>query len=104
MNYLSATGLNRFLSKLKVMFATKKVHTVDLTAAGWSLSDGYYYKTASVSGIAANDLLIVSPARGSEETYASNSVMATSQAAGTITFRSSAAVAVTVSVLNLGQV
>ena len=48
MNYLSATGLNRFLSKLKVMFATKKVHTVNLPAASWSLSDGYYYKTASV--------------------------------------------------------
>lgn len=89
--------------RLSMYKADKNTLTVSLAAEGWSLSDGYYYQTVSAD-ISENDLILVSPARGSEEIYAQNSVMATSQAAGTITFRSSAAVAVAVSVLNLGQV
>lgn len=89
--------------RLSMYKADKNTLTVSLAAERWSLSDGYYYQTVSAD-ISENDLILVSPARGSEEIYAQNSVMATSQAAGTITFRSSAAVAVAVSVLNLGQV
>lgn len=83
--------------------ADKNTSTAALTAEGWSLSDGYYYQTVSAD-ISENDLILVSPARGSEEIYAQNSVMATAQATGLLTFRANAAAAVNVVIVNMGGV
>lgn len=83
--------------------ADKNTLTVSLTADGWALSDGHYYQTVPVE-ITENDLVLVAPASGSEDIYAKNSVKATTQAAGAMTFRSNAAVAVSATVINMGGV
>lgn len=83
--------------------ADKNTLTVSLTADGWGLSDGCYYQTVPVE-ITENDLVLVAPASGSEDIYAKNSVKATTQAAGSLTFRSNAAVAVSATVINMGGV
>lgn len=89
--------------RLSTYKADKNTLTVSLTAEGWSLSDGYYYQTVPVE-ISENDLVLVAPASGSEDIYAKNSVKATTQAAGALTFRSNAAAAADVVIINMGTV
>ena len=66
-----------------------------LTAAGWSLnSDGYYYQTATVSGVTADNAVIVDTDNPE--------IKCTGQAAGTLTFRGIQTVAATVKVMIFG--
>lgn len=98
MSYLDKDGLIYFWQKVK-NYIDNAVgsggghvpQTVSLTATGWSLSNGYYYKTVSVSGVTATNAVIVD-ADGAD-------IKCTAQAAGSLTFRSSAAQAATVKVL-----
>ena len=89
--------------RLSTYKADKNTLTVSLTAEGWSSSDGYFYQTVPAD-ISENDLILVSPARGSEEIYAQNSVMATAQATGSLTFRANAAAVADVVIINMGTV
>lgn len=83
--------------------ANRETSTVNLTAAGWTLnSDGYYYQIYTDSSIELNDVFIVSAAPDSIDTWAKWGIVCTAQAAGSLTFRSTAAVAVTANILNLG--
>lgn len=83
--------------------ADRETTTASLTAAGWSLNaDGYYYQTYSNSGIGLNDVVIVSAAPASIDAWARWGVVCTAQAAGSLTFRATAAIAVTANILNLG--
>lgn len=83
--------------------ADRKTSTSNLSAEGWTLDqDGYFYRTYYNSGIGANDVIIVSAAPESVEAWARWGVTCTSQAAGSLTFRATAAVAVTANILNLG--
>lgn len=98
MGYLDNVGLAYFWSKVKNYIDNTAggggghlSQTVNLTATGWSLSNGYYYKTVSVSGVTATNTVIVD-ADGAD-------IKCTAQDAGTLTFRSSAAQAATVKVL-----
>ena len=74
----------------------------NLTAAGWTLRDGYYYQSYSDASIGLNDVVIVSAAPDSIDTWARWGLACTAQAAGSLTFRATAAVAVTANILNLG--
>lgn len=74
----------------------------ELPASGWTLTDGYYYQTYYDPNIEINDVVIVAAAPGSIDTWARWGVVCTAQAAGSLTFRATAAVAVTANILNLG--
>ena len=76
--------------------------TVSLTAAGWSLQNGYYYQSAAVAGVTEYNVIMVSPTIGSMDNWAKYGVVCTAQAEGTLTFRATAAVAVDANILNLG--
>lgn len=77
--------------------------TASLPAAGWALNaDGYYYQTYTDDTIDLADVIIVSAAPASIDTWARWGVVCTAQAAGSLTFRATAAVAVTANILNLG--
>lgn len=82
--------------------ADRAASTASLTASGWSLSDGYYYQTVTVADLKADDIVIISAAEGSLDLWARWGVVCTAQAAGSLTFRASAAVAVTANIVNLG--
>ena len=65
---------------------------LSLTAAGWSLnSDGYYYQTATASGVTASNAVIVDTDNPE--------IKCTGQAAGKLTFRAIRAVAATAKVM-----
>lgn len=91
MGYLDSTGLAYFWSKVKNYVDSKAAGgpstvTVSLTAAGWSLnSDGYYYQTATASGVTASNAVIVDTDNPE--------IKCTAQAAGKLTFRGIQAVA-----------
>lgn len=101
MGYLDHNGLAYFWSKVKKYIDTAVSTaggghtklTVSLTAAGWSLSNGYYYQTKSVTGVTASNTVIVDTDNPNVE--------CTGQAAGTLTFRSIVAEAATVKVVIL---
>ena len=82
--------------------ADREQSIAELPAAGWVLRDGYYYQTYNDSSIELNDVVIVSAAPESLDTWARWGIVCTAQAAGSLTFRASAAVAVTANILNLG--
>lgn len=83
--------------------ADRGAYTASLTAAGWVLNeDGYYYQTYSDPTIEINDVIIVSAAPVNIDAFARWGVVCISQAAGSLTFRATAAVAVTANILNLG--
>lgn len=82
--------------------ADREASTASLTASGWSLSNGYYYQTVTVAGLKADDIVIISAAEGSLDLWARWGVVCTAQAAESLTFRASAAVAVTANIVNLG--
>ena len=67
---------------------------VSLTASGWTLTNGYYYQTVAVAAATASNAVIVDP-DGAE-------IKCTAQAAGSLTFRSSAAQAAKVKVMIIG--
>lgn len=100
MGYLDNAGLAYFWSKVKNYIDTKAgggptTITVSLTAAGWSLnSDGYYYQTATASGVTADNAVIVDTDNPE--------IKCTGQAAGALTFRGIQAVAATVKVMIFG--
>lgn len=83
--------------------ADKEFYSVELTAEGWALNGSYYEQTITAEGIGENDLIIVSPAVASTDTWAADAVLCTAQAEGSLTFRSNAAVAVTANIINLGN-
>lgn len=65
---------------------------LSLTAAGWTLnSDGYYYQTATASGVTASNAVIVDTDNPE--------IKCTAQAANSLTFRGIQAVAATVKVM-----
>lgn len=82
--------------------ADREQSIAELPAAGWVLRDGYYYQTYNDASIELNDVVIVSATPESLDTWARWGVVCTAQAAGVLTFRASAAVAVTANILNLG--
>lgn len=101
MGYLDHNGLAYFWNKVKSYIdsavstagGSHAKTTVSLTAAGWSLSSGYYYQTVSVTGVTASNTVIVD---------ADNPhIKCTGQASGSLTFRSTVAVATTVKVVIL---
>ena len=83
--------------------ADRKTATISLPASGWALSNGYYYQTVAVADLKTNDIVIISAAEGSLDLWARWGVVCTAQAAGSLTFRASAAVAVTANIVNLGS-
>lgn len=100
MGFLDDTGLQHFVDGFKQKFAQKLTNTV--TISSWTAAGDYYTATVAVSGITASCTVVVSPAVDSVETWAKNSIFCTAQAAGTLTFRSDAAVTVNAHILNLG--
>lgn len=83
--------------------ADRVISTASLTAAGWVLNDdGYYYQTYTDDTIGLNDVVIVSAAPASIDTWGRWGIVCTAQAAGSLTFRATAAAAVTANILNLG--
>lgn len=101
MGYLDKDGLAYFWSKIKTYIDTAVSSaggghakaTVSLTATGWSLSNGYYYQTKSVTGVTASNTVIVD----TDNPH----IKCTGQAAGSLTFRSTIAEAATVKVVIL---
>ena len=91
------------LIRLREYKADKEFYSIALTAGGWALSGGYYTQTVTAEGVGENDLIIVSPAVASADTWAANAVLCTEQAEGSLTFRANAATAVTANVINLGN-
>lgn len=97
MGYLDNSGLAYFWSKVKSYVDSKAsggptTLTVSLTAAGWTLnSDGYYYQTATASGVTTDNAIIVDTDNPE--------IKCTGQAANVLTFRGIQAVAVTVKVM-----
>ena len=89
--------------RLRESKADKEVYTVEIDATGWAASGGYYQKTVAIEGVGVNDLVIVSPAVASADAWAANAVLCTAQAEGSLTFRANAAVAVTATIVNLGN-
>nr|DAW55213.1 MAG TPA: Minor structural protein [Caudoviricetes sp.] len=75
--------------------------SVTLTAAGWSSGT----QTVSVTGVTAENHVIVAPAPASRDTYINSDVRCTAQGAGTLTFTaaSTPTVDVTVNVIILKQ-
>ena len=72
-----------------------KTLTISLAASGWTLnSDGYYYRTATASGVTASNNVIVDT--GNPE------ITCTAQAANSLTFRAIKAQAATVKVMIFG--
>ena len=100
MSYLDKNGLAYFWSKAKSYIDSKagggyQTATISLTAAGWSLNaDGYYYQTATASGVTASNAVIVDTDNPE--------IKCTGQAAGALTFRAIQAVAATVKVMIFG--
>ena len=100
MGFLDVAGLQRFVDGFKQKFAQKLTSVV--TISSWTASGSYYVSTVAVPGVTASCTVIVSPAVDSAETWAQNKILCTAQAAGTLTFRSDAAVTVNAHILNLG--
>lgn len=95
----SAAAQILFLTENK---ADRETAAVELTAAGWNLTEGYYYQTVAVDGMLSNDTVIVTADLSSLEDWMRYSVLCTGQATGSLTFRATAAVAVTANIVNLG--
>ena len=69
--------------------------TISLAASGWTLnSDGYYYRTATASGVTASNNIIVDTDNPE--------IKCTAQAANSLTFRATKAQAATVKVMIFG--
>lgn len=82
--------------------ANKEVISLNLTEAGWSFTDGYYYQNISAVGVAENDIIVVSADPTDADLWRQNGVICIEQSAGSLRFRATAAVAVTANILNLG--
>lgn len=97
MGYLDNSGLAYFWSKVKSYVDSKTngghtTLTIGLTVSGWELnSDGYYYQTATASGVTADNTVIADTDN--------NYIKCTAQAAGSLTFKATAAVAATIKVV-----
>ena len=95
MNYLNKTGLTYLWNKIKSTFALKKTITLSLSASDWTLTNGEYYQTVTVSGIKSNSLLVVS---------GDNGVVATAQGTNSMTFKSPKKLATNVKIINMGEI
>lgn len=100
MSYLDYNGLAYFWSKVKSYIDKAVISagghaktTVSLTATGWSLSNGYYYQTKSVTGVTASNTVIID----TDNPH----IKCTAQAANSLTFRTTIAEAATVKVVIL---
>lgn len=97
MGYLDNNGLAYFWGKVKNYVDSKAsggptTRSISLTAAGWTLNaDGYYYQTATASGVTASNAVIVDTDNPE--------IKCTGQAAGKLTFRAIRAVAATAKVM-----
>lgn len=87
---------------LKEEKADRNATTVTLPVSGWALNRGYYYQTVNISGLSATDIVIISAASQSIDTWGRWGVICTAQGSGTLTFRATAAVEVVANILNLG--
>lgn len=91
------------LARLAQEKADRMQMIASLTANDWALDDdGYYYQSFIDDAIGANDVIIVSAAPESIDDFGKYGVVCMAQAAGELTFRATAAVAVTANILNLG--
>lgn len=70
------------ISAISGNVTTRTTATATLTTGGWSSLS----QAVSVSGVGANDIVIVSPAPESHDDYINASIRCTSQSAGTLTF------------------
>ena len=82
-----ATTVIEQVEELQEQKADKKIYEVLLNPSEWVLKkeDNYYHLNAPVTGVGANDILIVSPAPESVEKY--GGVIANSQSPGYIDFK-----------------
>ena len=103
--YIDKTGLSYLWSKIKSTFATKIVRSVTLTTSGWSASGDVYVQTASVSGMTANSIVLVTPDVSTGDSYSEFGVMAVAQGNGTLTFNAYLLpdVSLKVNILNMGE-
>ena len=84
--------------------ADKVRSTVTLYEVNWNLNDdGYYYQTITVSGVGANDILIVGADKSNLDAYANAGVMCTDQANGSVIFRANVASTVIANIVNMGK-
>ena len=79
--------------------------SITLTSSGWTLSDGVYVQTVSVSGVTANSVLIVASDPGNSNVYGKCGVKCVSQTSGSLTFNADTkpTVNLTVNIINLGD-
>ena len=88
--------------RLRTEKADKVKSTVTLN--NWVLNtDGYYYQTVAVSGVSANDILIVGADKSNIDAYANAGVTCTDQADGTVTFRANINSNVIANIVNMGE-
>lgn len=87
---------------LKQDKADRQKTTIDLTADGWKLVDGYYYQTASINQMKQNDIVMVAPHPASYDDYASVGAMCCEQMTGQLKFRAMLPIAVKVNIVNMG--
>ena len=91
------------LLRLRTEKADRVKNVVSVLKSEWTLNDGFYYVTKNVSGVTANSILLVGPAKGYVDNYSDGSVLCTDQGNGTITLRAGTAVNVYVNVVNMGE-
>lgn len=82
--------------------ADKKKNTITLPSSGWALTDGYYYQTMNVPGMAGNDIVIVAGDPSTLDAYNSAGIVAIEQDEGTIKFRATVATTAKINIVNMG--
>jgi len=82
--------------------ANKEILTLNLTEEGWILEDGYYYQNIAASGVADNDIIIVSADPLDADLWRQSGVICVEQSENSLKFRATAAVTVNANILNLG--
>lgn len=88
--------------RLRTEKADKVKSTVTLN--NWVLNtDGYYYQTVAVSGVSANDILIVGADKSNIDAYSNAGVVCTDQGNGTVTFRANINSTVVANIVNMGE-
>ena len=91
------------LLRLRTEKADRVKNVVSVLKSEWTLNDDFYYVTKNVSGVTANSILLVGPAKEYVDNYSDGSVLCTDQGNGTITLRAGTAVNVYVNVVNMGE-
>lgn len=88
---------------LKEEKADRKTYAVTLSASGWTLTDGYYYQSASIEGLTAEDIVIVGYDKSNLSECSVSGLMCVEQSAGTLKFRVNASGEYKVNVINMGS-